>query len=240
MELWEEETSQYHERLTRVREWRPDLSYLIERLPNIPLDYSPSIQGIVAVNLSLYVLGCVAFADQATSAFLKLWGDGLFAIVSLPARLIYELWGGTHFAWQTLVQMQDSGDIDRALANTRRLTLGARSEVQLPWGGTTNERAVHVMDLMRSLADLHPQADHDYGFLCESCHPSYLRLTTWSLSGPILGNWTNEKFREQAHSLIDRTLRVTERALEDIAIEVSRTLELALPYIEADKSHGGS
>jgi len=56
MELWEEETSQYHERLTRVREWRPDLSYLIERLPNIPLDYSPSIQGIVAVNLSLYVV----------------------------------------------------------------------------------------------------------------------------------------------------------------------------------------
>lgn len=240
MELWKEETYQYHKRLTGLGEWRPDLSSLIERLPDIPLDYTPSIQGVVGVNLSLYVLGCMAFADQATVAFLKLWGDGLFATISLPARLIYELWGATHFAWQTLVQMQDSGDTARAIARTQRLTLGARSEVQLPWGGTTRERAVHVMDLIRSLADLHPQADHEYAFLCESCHPSYLRLTSWSLSGPIFSNWANEKFRQQAHSLIDRTLGVTERALEGIATEVTRTLELALPYVEADKSHGGT
>lgn len=240
MELWEQETYQYHKRLTSLREWRPDLSHLIKRLPDIPLDYTPSIQGVVGVNLSLYVLGCMAFTNQATVAFLKLWGDGLFATISLPARLIYELWGATHFAWQTLVQMQDSGDVARALARTQRLTLGARSEVQLPWGGTTSEKAVHVMDLIRSLADLNPQADDDYAFLCESCHPSYLRLTSWSLSGPILGNWANEKFRQQAHSLIDRTLGVAKRALEGIATEVTRTLELALPYVETDKSHGGS
>jgi hypothetical protein len=237
MELWEEETSRYRERLTRVGEWRPDLSYLIERVPNVPLDYSPSIQGIVAVNLSLYVLGCMSFADQATVAFFNLWGNGMFATISLPARLIYELWGATHFARETLVQMQDSGDIDKALARTQRLTLGARSEVQLPWGGTTSERVIHVMDLVRSLVGLYPQAEHDYDFLCESCHPSYLRLTTWTLSGPIVSNWANDKFREQVHSLIDRTLGVTERALNGIATEVTRTLELALPYVEADRSH---
>ena len=240
MERWEDETYQYHKRLTSLRGWRPDLSHLIERLPDIPLDYTPSMQGVVGVNLSLYVLGCMTFADQATVAFLKLWGDGLFATISLPARLIYELWGATHFAWQTLVQMQDSGDVPRALARTQRLTLGARSEVQLPWGGTTSEKAIHVMDLIRLLVDVHPRADHDYTFLCESCHPSYLRLTSWSLSGPIVGNWANEKFRQQAHCLIDRTLGVTERALNGIATEVSRTLELALPYVEADKSHGGT
>lgn len=240
MELWEEESSRYQERLTRIEEWRPDLHYLTERLPNIPLGYSPSLQGTVAVNLSLYVLGCMAFADQAAVAFLNLWRHGQFASISLPVRLIYELWGATHFARQVLVEMQNSQGIDRALATTRRLTLGARSEVQLPWGGTTNERSIHVLDLVRSLADLNPMAEHDYDFLCESCHPSYLRLTTWSLSGPIVHNWTNEKFREQAHSLIDRTLRATERALEGIALEVRKSLELALPYIEMDKLRQGT
>jgi len=236
MKLWEEETSRYHERLTRLEEWRPNLLYLTEKLPPIPLDYDPSIHGMVAINLSLYVLGCMAFADQAAAAFLKLWQQGLFASISLPARLIYELWGATHFAQQTLLEMRDCGDIDRILARTRRLTFGARSEVQLPWGGTTSERSVHVLDLVRSLSNLHPTAEHDYDFLCESCHPSYLRLTTWSLSGPMIYNWTNEKFREHAHSLIDRTLSAAERALKGIALDVQETLQLALPYVEADRS----
>ena len=239
MELWEKETSLYHVRLTRAENWRPDLSNLVERLPDIPLSYSPSPQGIVAIQLSLFVLvGCMAFADQAVAAFLNLWRNGLFTTISLPARLVYELWGAAHFAWQTLVRMHESGKVDIALARSQRLVLGARSEVRLPWGGTTDEKSIHVMDFVRSLADIHPSAEDTYDFLCESCHPSYLRLTTWSLAGPPLQNWTNEKFREHGHALIDRTLQAVERALEGIALDTTKTLELALTYIEVDRLRG--
>lgn len=145
MDLWERETSRYQQRLTRIEDWQPNLLHLIERLPDIPLNYSPSNQGTVAIQCSLYVLGCMTFAKHASATFLKLWQDGLFVTISLPARLIYELWGAAHFARQTLVQMQDSGDIDKALTKTLRLALGSRSEVRLPWGGTTSEKSIHVL-----------------------------------------------------------------------------------------------
>ncbi len=235
MELWEEETSRYNERLMWIRSWLPDFSNLYERLPDIPLSYGPSSRGTVAINLVLFVLGCMTFTDQAVTVFLNLWRNGLFTTISLPARLMYELWGATHFARHTLSQMHDSGKVDKALAIVQRLTLGARSEVRLPWGGTATESSIHVMDFVRSLADIYPQAENTYDFLCESCHPSYLRLTTWSLAGPPLYNWTNEKFREHGHSLIDRTLQAVEQALDGIALDTTKTLELALPYIDADR-----
>lgn len=237
MEPWEEETSRYRKRLAQVENWKPALSSLIERLPDIPLSYIPSTQGSIAIQLSLFVLGCMTFADQATTAFLTLWRNGIFTTISLPARLLYELWGATHFAGQTLAQMQASGEVEQALAKTRRLLLGVRSEVQLPWGGFSDETSIHVMDFVRSLADIYPQAEETYDFLCESCHPSYLRLTTWSLAGPPLQNWTNEKFREHGHNLIDRTLEAVEQALQGIAYDTTKTLELALPYIETDRPH---
>jgi hypothetical protein len=235
MELWEEETARYGERLVHIENWRPALSNLLGRLPDIPLSYNPSKPGIVAIQLSMFVLGCINFADQTVSAFLNSWRNGLFSLISLPARLTYELWGATHFARHTLLQMHSSGDIDKALAQARKLTMGARSEVQLPWGGTTEESSINVMEFVRSLADIYPQAAEVYDFLCESCHPSYLRLTIWSMVGPPLQNWTNEKFREEGHSLIDKTLNAIEQALEGIAYDTTRTLELALSYIDADR-----
>lgn len=236
VEPWQREVYRYQERLTRIENWRPDLSGLVARLPDIPLRYNPSPQGIVALQLSLFVCGgCVAFAGQSVSAFLDIWRNGLFAIISLPARFIHELWGGTHFAWQTLMQMHETGEVEKALVKSRRLVLGARSEVQLPWGGTASDTSIHVMDFVRSLADVYPETQQTYDFLCESCHPSFLRLTTWSLAGPPLQNWTNERFREEGHSLIDRTLQAVEQALDGIALDTIKTLELALPYIEADR-----
>jgi len=176
----------------------------------------------------------MSFADQAVTTFLTLWRNGLFTTISLPARLMYELWGATHFAGQTLAQMQDSSKIEQALRRTQRLTIGARSEVELPWGSITDERSIHVMDFVRSLTDAYPQAEDTYAYLCESCHPSYLRLMTWLMAGPPLQNWTNKKFRESAHNLIDRTLQSVEQALEGIVLDTTKTLVLALPYIEKD------
>ncbi|MFC1984013.1 hypothetical protein ACFLVO_03260 [Chloroflexota bacterium] len=234
MEPWEEETSRYHERLAQVENWEPALSSLIKRLPDIPLSYKPSTQGSVAIQLSLLVLGYVNFADQAIAAFLTLWRTGRFTTISLPARLIYELWGATHFTRKTLAQMQTSGEVEKALAKTKRLLFGVRSEVRLPWGGTSDEKSIHVMEFVRSLFDTYPQAEETYDFLCESCHPSHLRLTSWLMAGPPLQNWTNEKFRKHGHSLIERTLEAIEQALRGIACDTTRTLDLALPYIEAD------
>lgn len=235
MDLWERETSRYHKRLNRLIDWKPDLSGFAEGLPSIPLDYSPSEKGSVSLQLSLYVLGCVQVCDQAVASFSTLFRKGLFTTISLPARLIYELWGATHYATKVIIKMQKSGDVTTAMKMSRRLTLGARSDVDLPWGGQTDEKSVHVMEFIRSLSDTNSRADQDYDFLCESCHPSYLRLTIWSLSGPVIGNWANEKFRTGAHGIFERTLSITELSLRGIADESKMTLEAALPFIQNDR-----
>jgi hypothetical protein len=237
MDLWKREISQYSERLARVENWQPDFSAFVAKLPDIPLNYIPSPEGLVALQLSLYALaGCVTFANQSLAAFMNLWQSDLFIVMSLPVRFIFELWGGGHYALQTLVQMHESGNASKALTRSQRLLLGARSEVSLPWGDPTAVKSVHVMDFVRALADIYPQAEDTYNFLCESCHPSYLRLTTWSLTSPPIQNWANKKFREEAHNLIDRTLQAMEQSLEGIAFDVTEILKLSSPYIEADRS----
>ena len=236
MELWEQELSAYNERLAQVEMWRPDLSRLVDRLPVVPLEYVPSAEGLAALNTSLFVVtGCVAPALQGALAFSILWREGLFGTISLPARFLLELWGAAHFARQTLGRMEESGDVRVALRRIQRLVLGARSEVRLPWGGLSGEKSIHVMDFVRSLADVYPGVEGTYDFLCESCHPSLLRLMTWSLVGSVYDNWTNERFRAEAHPVVDRTLQAVEGALDGIVLDATQTLEMALPYIETDR-----
>jgi hypothetical protein len=235
---WREETHQYEETIKRIKIWMPNVSELVNRLPTIPLNYTPSEEGTVAIQVSLLVLNDMAFANQAVDAFMALWEKGIFATISLPTRLIYELWGAVHYARQTIVQMHKTGNVPKALEKSKRLTLGARSEVQLPWGGITQEKSINVMDFIDSLQDDEPQAKKIYNFLCESCHPSFLRLTMWSLMGPHYGNWSNKRFSEHAHSLITDTLKYTEHALQGISLDTLKTLELALPYIEKDIKSG--
>jgi len=237
MEPWQKETSRYDDRLAQVGRWRPDLSSLVQRLPSVPLNYSPSPEGLVALQLALFVLlGCLASADESVAAFLHLWRGGLFTTISLPARFIFELWGGAHFGLETIVRMHESGQVDTASGRSHRLLTGARSEVVLPWGRVADAKAIHIMDFVRTLDDIYPQARSTYGFLCESCHPSFTMLSYWSLAGPRAQNWTNERFRDHAHNLLTRTLEAVERALEGIAVDTTRTLQLSLPYIEADVS----
>lgn len=236
MELWEQELLVYGDRVTQVQNWRPDLSNLVERLPEIPLNYVPSTEGAVALQIALFVVsGCVAHAGGAAAAFSILWRNGLLAATSLPARLVLELWGAAHYARQTLEQMEGSGEARRALKTSQRLVVGVRSEVQLPWGGFSEEKSIHVMEFVRSLADVYPEAEGTYDFLCESCHPSFLRLTSWLLAGPVMHNWANERFAQSAHGMIDRTFRAVERALEGISVDAARTLQTALTYIDADR-----
>jgi hypothetical protein len=135
--------------------------------------------------------------------------------------------------------MEDSGGTKQAAIITNRLMIGARSEVELPWGGITTEKSIHVLDFVRSLSDVDPEAEDTYTFLCESCHPSYLRLVTWSFTSPELHNWTNDKFRIAAHNLFNRTLEAVEKALQGIGIDTQKTLVLALPYLERDMRNVG-
>jgi hypothetical protein len=234
---WKLETSIYHERLNKIRDWSPiqDLS-LTNKLPRIPLEYNPSPSGLEAVRISLYVMTNASIAQEVSRAFLILWRMGLTSTISLPVRQIYEIWGASHYSYKLLNEMGNLNDnnILKIQLNTARLLNGARSEVELPWGGLTNEKSIHVMDFIRELKDVCPEAEKTYDFLCESCHPSFIRLTDWSLAGPRLSNWDNNVFNNRGHKLLQYTLSAIEIALNGLALDTKNALELAMPIIRAD------
>ena len=236
MEAWEKEITIYNERLDKIGQWFPDLSNFRGKIPHIPLSYEPSEEGLVALQASLYIyIGCMPFANQAVQSFIMLWRSGIFTTISLPVRLIYELWGASNYCLNVFLKAIDSDDWAVASSKIQRLMLGARSEVPLPWGGNTVEKSIHVMDFIRSLSPIESEAERIYDFLCESCHPSYLRLTIWSLAAPPIQNWENERFRKHVHEILDATLSALEKALRGISISTVKILESALPYIESDQ-----
>lgn len=225
----------YQDRINRINRWKPiEDTNLINCLPPIPLNYEPSPKGFEAVRISLYILSSAPVILEASKAFVILWRKQLFNAISLPARQIYEIWGAAHYSYLLLSEIDNLNEIGKVGIRTNRLLLGARSDVELPWGGFAGEKSINVMEFIRSLKDINPEAEETYGFLCESCHPSFIRLMDWSLAGPRSSNWDNENFNRKGHNLIDQTIMAIETALKGYALDVKRTLELAAPYIRSE------
>ena len=238
-EKWRKEISIYHERLTAITKWRPIVDpNLISKFPDIPLSYMPSQKGLATINISLYIMNNIPIILEASRAFSVLWNIGLFSTVTLPVRQIYETWGATHYAYKLLIAMNNSNEISKINAKLNRLLIGARSEVEMPWGGITNEKSINVMDFIRSLNDTYLDAEKTYGFLCESCHPSQIRLLEWSMASPYRSNWDNQVFNKRGHKLLEDTLQAIEIALNGFALDTKRTLEMALPCILAEAPEG--
>lgn len=234
-ETWKVESSRYLARIDKLKNTKDDINRgAIQKLPSIPLEYLPSSEGLIALNIVLYTITCLNLSLNSLNAFVILWEKCLLSSLSVHARQIYELWGATHYAYQLLLEMHISENPKKVDRRVVRLLHGARSEVQMPWGGLTKEQSIHVMDLIRSLKDVYPETETTYGFLCESCHPNYFRLMEWFIGGPPFYNWDNKAFNRNGHNLIDQTLRTMEQALSGIVSDTNKSLEIAIPYIQAD------
>jgi len=176
IEAWNIESTRYCDKINKIKKIRYDIDEdVIKKLPRIPLEYPPSFKGLYAVKISIYVLSFVNSSLNSTTAFLIIWEKGLLSAISLHARQIFECWGAIHYAYQLLLEMNVSEDYKKLERRCARLLCGARSEVQMPWGGTTKEKSIHIMDLIRSLKDVYPEAEKNYDFLCESCHTNFFR-----------------------------------------------------------------
>lgn len=236
MEEWEKEIIQYNSRIEQIKSWKPKISSLTDKLPSMPLESIKSKEYLIFIRVALFATsGCFTPTKYTISTLTSLWEKGLLVTMSLPIRLTYEIWGASRYAHkEILLKMLKTKDVDKALERTEKLTTGSRSEVQLPWGGESEKPSIHCHDYIRSLTDINANAENDYDFLCESCHPSFLMATYWSMMGPYFNNWSNPHFRDHAHKLIDRSLKCMECALDGISKEVEEILKLAISNFDND------
>jgi len=234
-ESWHEEISQYLPRLeaagmvgSRVRNaqhlYWPGVFW-----PDSP----PSRPASIAVRLGIYSVGLFSIARLVRSAVREHWLAGLFVIVPLTTRFLFEIWGALHFAQVTLSALLQGGDLAPLERRAMRLMLGSRSHVLLPWGQASEESSFNVAEFVRTLRDVCPDAEDLYAFLSEASHPSFVQNTYFQMAGPPAPNWRNARFREHAHALLNKTLEIVEIASEGTEDDLLVILEEGTRFIQA-------
>jgi hypothetical protein len=235
-EKWKKEVSIYNDRLTWINEWSPLEEEYEEEISNITNDFWPNrgLRGHENYLIRLEAFRALNYAIRngklgvtISKAFIINWNCGVFEILSLFVRFLFEIWGATHYAKNLLKKMKESEDPLLFSKKFQRLYCGARSEVEDPWGRIVTEKSVNVMDFIRSLEDIYPDAERTYNFLCESCHPNDFMIMYWTMAGPFLSNFENESFSLQGHKLINDTLFAMEKALKGLRLDIKETIELS-------------
>ncbi len=216
--------------VTQERHWR--------RLPGIPLDYTPSERGLVALNLALFVLnGCLAPLGQASLAFSALWQAGYLSMITLPVRFAMEASGGVAYAAWVWRQMEATGDTTKAHEQVGRLTMGSRSPIELPWGATATLRSINVMDFIDKMGESgRLGARVDYEFLCESCHPSFLQLTYWNIASISAADTINPLLEKRMVAQFARTVSLLEDTFAFALSKSDELLDTILPIVEQESA----
>ncbi|WP_333593978.1 hypothetical protein [Anaerospora hongkongensis] len=239
MKRFMKEKEKYDDRVDKLPFLIPIDNKLETLLPEIPLRYIPAPTELAAINLSLFVIWSLPIVAQSVNSFSILWKKNLFSTITLPIRLIYELWGGINYAKQTLIQMHTTMDIEKVRIVGSQLLLGSRSNLYFPGGEKIDVAPIHVMEFIRSIEKEYPEIKKIYGFLSESCHPNFLRLSNWTFMGPSVENWSNPLFSYNSHKLIHKTFTALEQSLIGIDIDVKQFINIASLYLASSESREG-
>ncbi len=177
---WRNEIEVYAKRWDGLTELRNETRVVLdEHFPKI-WEISTSMErelddvGTIATRLTLYATTLFNMSTTCTTIVGGLWSSGNFLVVPLNIRYVFENWSAAHFANLILRKMLASGDVQKAMKYTDRLSYGARSDVQLPWGGKAEKLSFNVMDFVRCLKDVKADAENVYAFLSEAS-PDYSR-----------------------------------------------------------------
>lgn len=234
---WRVEIEIYASRLAGLTELREETRFALkEQWPqiwNISTSKERKLDDAdtVAVRLAIYATTLLSMVTTSTNIVGGLWSSGSFSVVPLNIRYVFENWGAAHFANLILRNMQGSGDVQSAMKRTDKLTYGARSDVLLPWGGKAQEAPFNVMEFIRCLKDVKPDAQDVYAFLSESSHPNQFQNMYFYMAGPPLSNWENETFNKHGHQLLDQALSALEAAFFGIQTDAVDIITVSLDIL---------
>lgn len=223
------------QRVDALHFYDDEIDALVAALPPIPLTYGPSNAGLIALNLAFHNIGTLRVANEAVLSFRTLWLSGLITGVALPARLLFELWGAACYAEDLTIMLADQGRHSTAFDRSAELFLGSRYPVPQFSGDIVDIPSIHVMDMVRAIRRVRPDATDTYSFLSEACHPNYLQQTYFWMAGPIGDNWGNDRFRSYAQGLFERLVDTVEATIKGL-VEASRNVQRQSgEYIAADR-----
>lgn len=208
----------------------------INRLPSLPLSYSPSNSGLVALTLALHNRGVLQIANEMVLAIDVLWRAKLVTAMALPARLLLELWAAAAFGADLSSRVGDASTHSETFDRAVKLLLGTRHEAPLGTGERSEIEGVRVKKMLKVLEGLRLETRDDYSFLSEATHSNQLQQQWLFMAGERGNNWSNPKFATYAEGWLTHLLDIVELSMAGI-IERSRTLQDACwPHIANDRA----
>jgi len=240
---WKEVVAGYADRINRIRKLDPWNIELSEKPTNTVTEEcvfaftdEPLAKQIIK-RLGFYGARTYFVALQVSQKIADLWESGQFIVVPLNTRFVFECWGGVHYGVLILQRLTKGGDAGKEYERTERLTFGTRTEIHLPWGETSSDlKSIHIMDFVRGLKDLEPNAEDIYNFLSESSHPSFTENAYFQMAGPPISNWDNKGFEKVAKPLLERCFDILEKSIDGI-IKDAFQLSFASRLL-SDEMHG--
>ncbi len=236
---WKTATSRYISRLEAlpacIREASSVLSSLGVTGPM--MDPRGHVRTVLIIQLVLFNTGSLRVACDLTRAAELLFREGRITSTCLQLRLLFEYWGAIAFA-STLcdrvrdaANLEDPDTLENIVVPINRLIGGSRFPVKLPRGGKTNAKAFNVMKFIQHLEKQEPGSEQKYHFLCETCHPSFIQQSYLWMAGSEGDNWTNERFRDHAHSLLEQLISAGETAALGIAQATEHMTDVSRPFL---------
>ena len=212
---WQQSTSIYNSRVSMLGATSLNIfGDVINQLPCAPLSYTPSHEGLLKYQLCLLVIAAARSAQELGQAIQLLWVSGRFLAGSLAVRLLLEERGFLAYAkTKVLRKIDEAGELKIAHERLTKLLLGSKSGVPLPAGLGRHHAVINVNEFIREAELLSPGTADAYAFLCDASHPTYLQHSYLLFAGADYDNWSNAKFSETAHSILERTLSIAEGAL---------------------------
>lgn len=142
-----------------------------------------------------------------------LWRKGRFSNGAVLARLAFEIWAATYYLKCEHEKNVSDLDVQKLIKINEKFFEGCKSDVLMFYGSPATKDPVHILDMVRNLKKIHPKAEHDYGFLCESCHPNFPRYMEWCVIDHRTDNWRNKTANKNGHRLLDQTLKLIEKSV---------------------------
>ncbi len=226
MKTWQGEISTYLDRLRNALE-QFDAPPHSPNIPEGPTGTAPTVlQSVIHRSVTFYNFGAWNRARETTEALVTLWSGGYLSPGAALSRILFEVWGVSLLMSNGLRHFLDAKDVNSLSTTVNKLFEGVRSEVLLPWGTPASEKPIHVLDAIRALQPVYPEAMQTYEDLCESAHANQPRFMEWWVMGKAGDNWSNETVQKRGHMLLNKTVGAVELAVSGIVREVAEGMIL--------------
>ena len=228
MTNWIDETAKYSQRWEDLLNNLPTQAPHPSQIPHGPLDQKPTpLQSLMHRASDFFEVGAWYRTRETTNAVSALWQNGSLSAVAPLVRLVFEIWAVAYSLRMALEDYQKSKDLEKLAKIVNKIFEGVKSEVLLPYGVPASETPIHILDAVRFLRSIYPNAVETYEYLCEAAHPNFPRYIEWWLVGKEGDNWSNKTVQKRGHELLDKTVSAMETSVLGVKEAVEQGLALS-------------